>query len=67
LFRGTNRIGPPYLAAAKKFYTAYRVFPDRANLLEIFEKSLPDEVVEIIKGIRDAADADANANADAQD
>lgn len=49
-----------YISAAQHFYRALKVYPNTAELLDIYKKTVPDSAYNTILGIREAEEADSS-------
>ena len=56
-----------YLSAAQHFYRALKVYPNTAELLDIYKKTAPDSVYKTILGIREAEKADTLSPSNSMD
>lgn len=56
-----------YISAAQHFYRALKVYPNTAELLDIYKKTAPDSVYKTILGIREAEKADALSPSNSMD
>ena len=54
-------IGPSmYISAAQHFYRALKVYPNTVELLDIYQKTVPESAYNTIMGIREAEEADTS-------
>ena len=54
-------LGPSmYFSAAQHFYRALKVYPNPAELLDIYKKTVPEGAYNMILGIREAEQADSS-------
>jgi len=47
-----------YIAAAKHFYRALKVYPNTPELLDIYKKTVPPPLFDLITGLRDREEQD---------